>query len=144
MRWKREFSLHDRRVDFMGYMDTSLEPGKYIAERDDRNHSTFNRAYGGYDGLHDYPLSQTVYGILSEPLETWHTHDAIYAMVPFPPNVDDPDHQLGSMRLLTVEVLCIRPELPWPEHDRLAPIPAAARDVRAICSDSAVWATTSM
>ena len=102
------FTLHDRRNDLMRYMDTSLPPGKFVTEREtpktiheswarylfDRewgNHKTFNRAWGGYHGLHDYPVSQDIVGLLDAPLETWRANEAVYAIVPYPPDVDDPD-----------------------------------------------------
>ncbi|MCY3779451.1 MAG: hypothetical protein OXG78_03995 [Chloroflexi bacterium] len=102
------FSLHDRRNDLMHYMDTSLEPGKYITDRDapstiseswgkylttiERgNHKTFNRAWGGYDGIHDFPVAQDVYDLLNKPLDIWRANDAQYAILPYPPNTNDPD-----------------------------------------------------
>ena len=85
------YSLYDRRNDLTYYMDTSLPPGKYITDRGDRNHSVFNRPWGGYTGEHDYPLAQEVDDLFTKPLETWRAQDAVYAIVPYPPNVDDPD-----------------------------------------------------
>lgn len=85
------FTLHDRRNDLMRYMDTSLPPGKYISDRESPNHKVFNRSWGGYDGLHDYPLAQEVWHILDKPLETWRDKDAVYAIMPYPPRLDDPD-----------------------------------------------------
>ena len=102
------FTLHDRRNDLMHYMDTSLEPGKFITDRNadktiserwgkfltDRewgNHKTFNRAWGGYTGVHDFPVSQVVHDILDKPLETWRAHDAVYAIMSHAPMLEDPD-----------------------------------------------------
>ncbi len=103
------FTLHDRRNDLMEYMDTSLPPGKYITDREadrtigysgwgkyltDRewgNHKTFNRAWGGYSGVHDFPVAQEVYNLLDKPLETWRAHGALYAIVPHAPMLEDPD-----------------------------------------------------
>lgn len=101
----RNFTLPDRRNDLMQYMDSSLEPGNFIADRASPktisegwgkylntiewgNHKTFNRAWGGYDGVHDFPIAQDVHDLLSKPLETWRANDAMYAVVPYP---DDPD-----------------------------------------------------
>ena len=103
------FTLHDRRNDLMHYMDTSLEPGKYITDRDatktirdrgwgkyltDRewgNHKTFNRAWGGYTGVHDFPVAQEVYDLLNKPLEVWRAQDAIYAIMPHHQLLENPD-----------------------------------------------------
>lgn len=85
------FTLPDRRNDLARYMDASLPPGKTIADRFGPNHRTFNRAWGGYDGVHDFPLAQSVAHLLSEPLETWRANDAVYAIALYPPDVDDPD-----------------------------------------------------
>ena len=86
----QNFTLPDRRNELARYMDTSLPPGKFIADRDDPNHSVFNRSWGGYDGAHDFPLAQEVWGLLDEPLETWRENDAVYAIVPYPAGADDP------------------------------------------------------
>ena len=103
------FTLHDRRNDLMRYMDTSLEPGKFITDRaSDKtisnsgwgkyvgyrewgNHKTFNRAWGGYTGVHDFPVAQEIYDLLDKPLEVWRANDAVYAIVPYEPMLDDPD-----------------------------------------------------
>ena len=84
------FTLHDRRNDLMRYMDTSLPPGKYISDRESPNHKVTNRSWGGYDGVHDYPLAQEVWHLLDKPLETWRDKDAVYAILPYPPRQDDP------------------------------------------------------
>ena len=103
------YTLHDRRNDLMYYMDTSLEPGKFITDREadktisnkgwdkyltDRewgNHKTFNRAWGGYTGVNDFPVAQDVYDLLDKPLEIWRAQDAVYAIVPYAPMLEDPD-----------------------------------------------------
>ena len=104
----RYFSLPDRRVALMRYMDTSLPPGKFITERSqpqslrtpfarylgDReygNHKTFNRSWGGYDGVHDYPVSQDINDLVDKPLATWRAHNTVYAIMPYEPLLDDPD-----------------------------------------------------
>ena len=83
-------SLHDRRGDLMRYMDTSLPPGRYISEWNEPNHKTFNRSWGGYDGVHDFPLAQKVSDLLEKPLEVWRGNDAVYAIAPYPDDADDP------------------------------------------------------
>ena len=85
------FTLHDRRIDLMRYMDTSLPPGKYISDRDGPNHKTFNRSWGGYTGVHDYLLAQELRNLLNKPLERWRGQKAIYAIMPYAPMLDDPD-----------------------------------------------------
>ena len=87
----RNYSLPDRRNDLARYMDTSLPPGRYITDRQDTGwgiFSVFNRAWGGYDGVHDYPVAQKVDGLLGRPLATWRANEAVYAVVPF---TDDPN-----------------------------------------------------
>ena len=102
------FTLHDRRNDLMRYMDTSLEPGKIVTNRVETrtighkgwrrypgliwgNHKTFNRAWGGYDGVHDFPISQTVFDLHKKPLEVWRANDAAYAIMPHRRMLEDPD-----------------------------------------------------
>ncbi len=104
----RHFTLHDRRNDLMAYADASLPPGKIISERAtpisiherwarfliDRewgNHKTFNRAWGGYTGLHDFPMAQDLTGMLQQPLEVWREQGAVYAIVPHAPLLADPE-----------------------------------------------------
>ena len=77
------FTLPDRRNDLMAYMDTSLPPGKYISDWSGPFHKLMNRSWGGYTGLHDYPLAQGVQYLKGQPIETWRGKDAIYAVVPF-------------------------------------------------------------
>ncbi len=101
------YTLHDRRNDLMRYMDISLEPGKFVTNRvetrtiSDRswsqylgliwgNHKTFNRAWGGYDGAHDFPLAQTIFELESKPLNVWRANNAVYAIMPYPADTDDP------------------------------------------------------
>ena len=86
----QDYARRDRRNDLAQYMDTSLPPGKYITDRRDTGwgiFSVFNRAWGGYDGVHDYPVAQNLDALLSKPLETWPANDAVYAIVPYS---DDP------------------------------------------------------
>ncbi len=85
------FTLPDRRNDLMRYMDTSLEPGKYITDRNSPNHKTMNRAWGGYTGLHDFPLAQEEWGLLKKPLSVWREKEAVYAILPYEPLLKDPD-----------------------------------------------------
>ena len=85
------FTLHDRRNDLMRYMDTSLEPGKFITDRNSPNHKTLNRAWGGYTGVHDYPLAQNEWGLLKKSLEIWREKEAVYAIAPYEPMLQNPD-----------------------------------------------------
>ncbi len=84
------YTLHDRRNDLMSYMDTSLPPGKYITDRDGPNHKVFNRSWGGYDGVHDFPLARTLRNLPDESLESWRENEAVYAIMPYPANSEDP------------------------------------------------------
>ena len=77
------FTLHDRRNDLMSYMDTSLPPGKYIADYSGPFRKVTNRLLGGYRGAHDYPLAQKVKGLHGSPFDRWRSHDAMYAIVPY-------------------------------------------------------------
>ena len=77
------FTLHDRRNDLMSYMDTSLPPDKYISDWSGPFNKVTNRLLGGYRGVHDYPLTQKVKGLLGSPIGRWRNHDAIYAIVPY-------------------------------------------------------------
>ncbi len=84
------FTLHDRRNDLAHYMDTSLEPGKYVTDSRSSNFKVFNRSWGGYDGTHDFPRAQRGANLLNSPIETWRENDAVYAIAPYPANADDP------------------------------------------------------
>ena len=76
----RNFSLHDRRNDLMRYMDTSLPPGQYISNYD--NHKTFNRAWGGYTGVHDFTWHKGYSMLADKPLEDWRALGIDYAIMP--------------------------------------------------------------
>lgn len=80
----RNYTLQDRRNNLMTYMDTSLPPGKYIADRDGPFHKVFNVSWGGYTGRHDYPLARTLRELEEKSLESWRENDAIYAIMPYP------------------------------------------------------------
>ena len=84
------FTLRDRRNDLMSYMDTSLPPGNYITDRDGPNHKVFNRSWGGYDGVHDFPLARTLRDLPDESLESWRENEAVYAIMPYPAKAEDP------------------------------------------------------
>ena len=82
------FTLHDRRSDLMLYMDTSLPPGTHITDWQGPNFKTLNRAWGGYDGAHDYPLARRLRNITELPLDELRENGAVYAIMPY---ADDPD-----------------------------------------------------
>lgn len=67
----------------MSYMDTSLPPGKFISDYDGDLGKVTNRLWGGYRGLHDYPLARKLKGLRVRPIDAWRDHDAIYAIVPY-------------------------------------------------------------
>ena len=76
-----KFTLHDRRNDLATYMDTSLPPGRYISRQN--NHNTFNRAWGGYDGLHDFPWLKPASGLTNKPISEWRELGVEYAIMPY-------------------------------------------------------------
>ena len=77
------FTLHDRRNDLMQYMDTSLPPGTHITDWQGPNFKTLNRAWGGYDGVHDYPLARRLRNITELPIDELRENDAVYAIMPY-------------------------------------------------------------
>lgn len=84
----RNYSLHDRRNDLMRYMDTSLPPGNHITDWQAPTFKTLNRAWGGYDGVHDFPLARRLRNLTALSLDEWRANDAVYAILPYP---EDPD-----------------------------------------------------
>lgn len=85
------FTLNDRRNDLVHYMDSSLPPGKHITDSQGPNFKTLNRAWGGYDGVHDFPLSRRLRNLPDLPLAEWRANDTMYAILPYPIDVEDPD-----------------------------------------------------
>ena len=75
-----EFSLPDRRNDLTGYMDASLEPAMYVSTIE--NHKTFNRSWGGYNGVHDFPRYPENALLADKPIETWRALGVEYAIMP--------------------------------------------------------------
>ncbi len=73
-----EHTLPDRRNDLAVWMDESLPPGAYISGSE--NHKTFNNAWGGYRGLHDYPLYE-VASLLDRPIDEWRAAGVRYAII---------------------------------------------------------------
>lgn len=72
-----EHTLHDRRNDLARYVDTSLPPGPYIAERD--NDKTLNGAWGGYAGANTF--RHIARGNVDDrPIEEWRERGAVYAI----------------------------------------------------------------
>ncbi len=83
------FTLHDRRNDLMRYMDTSVEPGMYLSIGE--NHKTFNRSWGGYDGLHDFPRHKELALLTDKPIDEWRQLGVEYAIMPHKLRLLDPD-----------------------------------------------------
>ncbi len=75
-----EFSLPDRRNDLAHYMDTSLGPALHVTPLE--NHKTFNRSWGGYDGLHDFPRYPHNALLSDKPIEEWRALRVEYAIMP--------------------------------------------------------------
>ena len=70
-------TLHDRRNDLARYVDTSLPPGPYIAERD--NDKTLNGAWGGYAGANIFHYIARG-NVDDKPIDEWRERGAIYAI----------------------------------------------------------------
>ncbi len=83
-----DFSLPDRRNELTQYFDTSLEPGMYIANYD--NHKTFNRAWGGYAGVHDFPRYPQNALLHERPIDEWRALGVDYAILPHHLALQDP------------------------------------------------------
>ena len=94
------YTLPDRRLNLMRYMDSSLQPGKYITDRDGPTHKVFNRAWGGYTGVHDFPVAQSIYDLVSKPLEVWRENGAIYAIMPYPDDGQPADRYFPNETVL--------------------------------------------
>ena len=62
-------------------MDTSLPPGRYISRHS--NHNTFNRAWGGYDGRHDFPWHKPAAELSDKPISAWRELDVEYAIMSY-------------------------------------------------------------
>ncbi|MCY4464068.1 MAG: hypothetical protein OXE46_00865 [Chloroflexi bacterium] len=84
----QDFSLPDRRNELTRYFDTSLEPGMYIANYD--NHKTFNRAWGGYMGLRDFPTYPQNALLSERPIDEWRALGVDYAILPHHLALQDP------------------------------------------------------
>ncbi len=83
------FTLHDRRNDLMQYMDTSLPPGNYISNQ--ANHKTFNRAWGGYNGIHDFQWVGPNALLTDKSVEDWRALGVEYAIMPHARMVSNPN-----------------------------------------------------
>ena len=83
-----DFSLPDRRNELTSYFDTSLEPGLYIANYD--NHKTFNRAWGGYAGVHDFPRYPQHALLNDRSIDEWRALGVDYAILPHHLALQDP------------------------------------------------------
>ena len=84
-----DYSLHDRRNDLMRYMDTSLPPGMYVSNDD--NHKTFNRAWGGYTGVHDFKRYRENALLFDKAIQEWRALGVEYAIMPQAPMLEDPE-----------------------------------------------------
>lgn len=76
-----DFSLPDRRNDLAQYMDTSLEPAFHMTTYD--THKVFNRAWGGYDGVHDFPRYTQDALLSDKPIQEWRELGVEYAVMPY-------------------------------------------------------------
>lgn len=85
----RYYSLHDRRNDLRLYMDASVEPGMYVSLGE--NHKIFERTWGGYTGIHEFPRYRTMALLTSKPIEEWRNLGVTYAIMPHKLLQDDPE-----------------------------------------------------
>ena len=76
----RFYALPDRRNDLRHYMDTSVEPGSYISHA--HAAKIFNRSWGAYTGLHDFPRYPWEALLNDKPIETWRALGITYAIMP--------------------------------------------------------------
>ena len=83
-----DYSLPDRRNELANYMDASLPPGIFVSNYE--NHNVFNRAWGGYDGVHDFPWHKEYALLWERPIEEWRAFGADYAIMPYWYHVNDP------------------------------------------------------
>ena len=83
------YTLPDRRNHLAEYMDRSLQPALYLSNAD--NHKTFNRSWGGYNGVHDFPRYHENALLQDKPIEQWRALGVVYAIMPQAPMLDDPD-----------------------------------------------------
>ena len=83
------FALPDRRNDLTKYMDTSVQPGMYLSIGE--NHKTFNRSWGGYDGVHDFPIYHELALLSDKPIDEWRRLRVEFAIMPHGPMLEDPN-----------------------------------------------------
>ncbi len=79
-KYVHDLTLPDRRNDIAAWADTSLTPGLYVATDD--NHKTFNRAWGGYNGINDFSLAMN--SVLTDrPIQEWRDLGVLYGFVTY-------------------------------------------------------------
>ncbi len=71
-------TLRDRRNDLANWMDTTLTPGPYIAI--EANHKTFNRDWGGYTGINQFPFAEWA-DLTSRSIDEWREKGILYAIL---------------------------------------------------------------
>lgn len=70
-------------------MDTSAPPGVYASPHD--NHKTFNRAWGGYQGVNDFHWFEEYALLTDKPIDEWRALGVDFAIMPHAPMLEDPD-----------------------------------------------------
>ena len=80
-RLAHNFSLPDRRNDLAHYMDTSVEPGMYLSHSG--AHKVFNRSWGGYDGVNDFPRYPQNALLPERHIDEWRALGVEYAIMPW-------------------------------------------------------------
>lgn len=93
-------SLPDRRNDLAAWMDATLTPGPYIAT--EANHKTFNRAWGGYNGVNEFPLAEWA-ELTARPIGEWREKGVLYAILGFNTyeEIKDPEYLDQTLLLKT-------------------------------------------
>ncbi len=118
-------TLRDTRVDLMEWADASLPPGAYLSGDQD-NHKTFNRAWGGYNGVNDFPIHRVAL-VTEQPVEIWREAGVQYAIVPYwiyAQMLDSPDGRAYLNDLLLLKTFPPSPDRRGPAMAvfRLTPI----------------------
>ncbi|MCY3934686.1 MAG: glycosyltransferase family 39 protein [Chloroflexi bacterium] len=77
-------TLPDQRNDLARYMDTTLAPGRVMANQD--NHKTLNREWGGYPGITQFEYLRKDAGspsLTSAPIDHWRDQGVLYTIMSY-------------------------------------------------------------
>lgn len=95
-----QHTLPDRRNALAEWMDRTLAPGPYIAS--EANHKTFNRSWGGYSGVNDFPLAEWA-ELTDRSVQEWRAMGVMYAIVGYNAfeEISDPSYRDETLLLKT-------------------------------------------